>query len=107
MLQDVIKTQCVRVEVREMRTDDNVFSCWRIHSHSSSSSSCHIGEKVNELMNPLGMMVVAGGGGGRTGDSTTEKKQLAPGGTLIIPLVSGDINLSVSGTVTEVRDEIV
>jgi hypothetical protein len=50
------------------------------------------------------MMVVAGGGASNT-DVSAEKVKLVPGACLVVPLVSGDINLSVSGTVTEVRDD--
>ncbi len=62
-------------------------------------------EQMDELFKPFGMMVVAGGGGGSNTQVSTEKVQLVPGATLIVPLVSGDINLAVSGTVTEVRDD--
>jgi len=61
-------------------------------------------DQLEELFKPLGLMVVAGGGSG-TNTDTAEKKQLVPGGTLMIPLVSGDISMAVSGTVTEVRDD--
>lgn len=62
-------------------------------------------ERLDELLKPLGMMVVAGGGGGSNTDVSAEKVKLVPGTCLMVPLVSGDINLSVSGTVTEVRDD--
>jgi hypothetical protein len=62
-------------------------------------------EQLDEIFKPLGLMVVAGGGGGSNPDASAEKVQLIPGATLIVPLVSGDINLAVSGTVTEVRDD--
>lgn len=60
-------------------------------------------EQVDELFKPFGMMVVAGGGSGT--DVAAEKAQLVPGACLVVPLVSGDINLAVSGTVTEVKDD--
>jgi hypothetical protein len=66
-----------------------------------TSGAC---EQLDEMFKPFGMMVVAGGSGGNS-DASTEKVQLIPGATLIVPLVSGDINLAVSGTVTEVRDD--
>ncbi len=62
-------------------------------------------EQVDELFKPFGMMVVAGGGSGSNMDVSAEKAQLIPGACLVLPLVSGDINLAVSGTVTEVRDD--
>jgi hypothetical protein len=37
-------------------------------------------------------------------ESETEQPQLVPGGTLTMPLVTGDIKMNVLGTVTEVRD---
>ncbi|MCH8118628.1 MAG: hypothetical protein IIC00_02735 [Planctomycetes bacterium] len=62
-------------------------------------------EQLDELFKPFGMMVVAGGGSGSNTDVSAEKVQLVPGACLIVPLVSGDINLAVSGTVTEVRGD--
>jgi len=62
-------------------------------------------EKLDEIFKPLGMMVVAGGGGGSNTRASSEKVQIVPGSCLVLPLVSGDMNLSVSGTVTEVRDD--
>jgi hypothetical protein len=62
-------------------------------------------EQLDEMFKPFGMMVVAGGGSGSNTDVSAENVQMVPGATLIVPLVSGDINLAVSGTVTEVRDD--
>ncbi|MCP4258569.1 MAG: hypothetical protein GY774_13880 [Planctomycetes bacterium] len=67
-----------------------------------TSGAC---EQLDEMFKPFGMMVVAGGGSGGNLDASTENVRLVPGATLIVPLVSGDINLAVSGTVTEVRDD--
>jgi hypothetical protein len=62
-------------------------------------------EQLDELFKPMGLMVVAGGGSSGNTDAANEKTQLIPGATLIVPLVSGDITMAVSGTVTEVRDD--
>lgn len=62
-------------------------------------------EHLEEVFKPMGLMVVAGGGSGSNTDAANEKVELVPGATLIVPLVSGDISMAVSGTVTEVRDD--
>ncbi len=71
----------------------------------TSGLTSGVREQLDELFKPFGMMVVAGGGSGSSTDVSDEKVQLVPGSCLIVPLVSGDINLAVSGTVTEVRDD--
>jgi len=71
----------------------------------TSGLTSGVREQLDELFKPLGLMVVAGGGSGSNTDVSDEKVQLVPGSCLIVPLVSGDINLAVSGTVTEVRDD--
>jgi hypothetical protein len=71
----------------------------------TSGLTSGVREQLDELFKPLGLMVVAGGGSGSSADISDEKVQLVPGSCLVIPLVSGDINLAVSGTVTEVRDD--
>ncbi len=60
-------------------------------------------EQLSSTLEPFGLMVVAGGGAG-TGNAApgVEKIQLAPGACLSVPMVSGDISMSVYGTVTEV-----
>ena len=62
-------------------------------------------EQLDELVQPLGLMVVAGGGSGSNPGISGEKVQLIPGACLTVPLVSGDITMAVSGTVTEVRGD--
>jgi hypothetical protein len=62
-------------------------------------------EKLDELFEPMGLMVVAGGGSGSNTNTAGEKVELVPGATLIVPLISGDMNMAVSGTVTEVRND--
>jgi hypothetical protein len=64
-------------------------------------------KQLDELFEPLGLMVVAGGGSGSNTNTAGEKVELVPGASLIVPLISGDINMAVSGTVTEVRDDTV
>ncbi len=59
-------------------------------------------EQLRNYLSPLGLEVYAGAGATGTNDNAGD---LAPGGCLMLPLVSGDISLSVTGTVTEVRGE--
>lgn len=60
-------------------------------------------EELKAFVEPLGFMVVAGGGSGSGGDiGKDEPVRLAPGACLVVPMVSGDINLATYGTVTEV-----
>lgn len=57
---------------------------------------------VTGQLEAMGFMAMAGAGGGaETKDGPAE---LVPGGTLAMPLVTGDIKMNVLGTVTEVRD---
>ncbi len=59
-------------------------------------------EQLSEEFEPMGFMVVAGGGsGGAAGGGTN----LAPGASLAVPLVSGDMTLCTYGTVTDVVGE--
>jgi hypothetical protein len=57
-------------------------------------------EQLNDFVEPLGLAVVSGGGG--AGANADENIQLAPGGCLAVPLVTGDITMEAIGTVTEV-----
>lgn len=61
-----------------------------------------VGEQLNEMLGPMGFMVVAGGGSGNGSLSGRSSTQLAPGASLAVPMVSGDISLSTYGTVTDV-----
>lgn len=63
-------------------------------------------ETMHSVFQPLGLAPVAGVGGKATSVPGTETT-LTPGGTLLIPLVSGDVRMSVIGTATEVRDSLV
>lgn len=61
-------------------------------------------EQFGSKTEPLGL-IIAGGGSG-TGDNTdSENMRLEPGACLCVPLVSGDIQISTFGTVTEVIDD--
>jgi hypothetical protein len=61
-------------------------------------------EQLNTLVEPFGFLAVAGIGGG-TDVNITEDVQLVPGACLAVPLVTGDIEMEVIGTVTEVVDD--
>ena len=54
---------------------------------------------MQETLTPLGLEAVAYGGHAPVGAAA----RLAPGGTLVLPLVRGDIEMAAFGTVTEVR----
>jgi hypothetical protein len=71
----------------------------------TSGLTSGVREQLDELFKPFGMMVVAGGGSGSSDAVSGEKVQLVPGACLTVPLVSGDITMAVSGTVTEVRGD--
>jgi hypothetical protein len=58
-------------------------------------------EQLNDLVEPFGLAVVAGIGGGAPANKDLDV-QLAPGGCLVVPLVTGDITMEAVGTVTEV-----
>lgn len=60
-------------------------------------------EQFKTRLEPYGIMVVSGGGSGDAGND--EHVQLAPGATLLVPLVDGDIQISTFGTATEVVDD--
>lgn len=71
----------------------------------ASGLTSNVCEQLEEIFKPFGWMVVAGGNNGSNPIDSENKVQLTPGACLIVPLVSGDITLAVSGTVTEVRDD--
>jgi len=58
--------------------------------------------QLDALVKPFGLMVVSGVGGGGQSEATSEDVQLRPGACLVVPLVTGDIDMKVLGTVTEV-----
>jgi hypothetical protein len=60
-------------------------------------------QQLDKLFAPYGLMVVSGIGGGSVKPAT----KLVPGSVLTVPLVTGDIEMTVLGTVTEVvGDEV-
>ncbi len=61
-------------------------------------------KQFEALLEPYGFMAVSGIGGSADVNEV-EKVQLAPGAVLTIPLVDGDITMSVLGTATEVVDD--
>jgi len=61
---------------------------------------------MQSVFQPLGLAAVASVGGTATAEAGSDST-LTPGGTLVIPLVSGDIKMAVLGTVTEIRDDLV
>ena len=58
--------------------------------------------QLESALGPLGFMPVAGGSSG--GNNVKKDIELAAGTSLVVPLVTGDIEMSVVGTVTEVID---
>ncbi len=58
-------------------------------------------EQLNPVVEPFGLMAVAGMGSG-SDSFQAEDVQLTPGASLAIPLLTGDITMTVIGTVTEV-----
>jgi hypothetical protein len=69
----------------------------------TSGLPAEVCEQLGSIVEPFGLMVVAGGGSGTAGNVAGDgKARLAPGAALAVPMVSGDISMSTSGTVTEV-----
>ena len=60
----------------------------------------HVCNELAGLFEPMGLVPVAGITAG-----TTEAGDFEPGGVLTVPLISGDISMAVTGTVTEVVDD--
>ena len=61
--------------------------------------------QLDKLFEPYGLMVVSGIGGGNVKRATSHESpatKLVPGSVLTVPLVTGDIEMTVLGTVTEV-----
>lgn len=76
-----------------------------------SVGSAEVAEFAAPLLEPLGLLpVAAGGGGGALAGEPhpgidVAGTELAPGGVLSIPLAFGDMDLSATGTVTDVRPD--
>jgi hypothetical protein len=65
----------------------------------TSGLPAEVCEQLGSIVEPFGLMVVAGGSSSAARDT---QRELAPGAALAVPMVSGDISMSTSGTVTEV-----
>ncbi len=59
-------------------------------------------KQLNESVQPFGLMVVSGIAGRGAETSGSAELKLVPGAVLAVPLVTGDIEMTVVGTVTEV-----
>jgi hypothetical protein len=69
----------------------------------TSGLPAEVCEQLGSIVEPFGLMVVAGGGSGTAENAAgVGNARLAPGSALAIPMVSGDISMSTSGTVTDV-----
>ncbi|MHC4324854.1 MAG: hypothetical protein ACYSUX_11345 [Planctomycetota bacterium] len=66
----------------------------------TSGLPSEVREQLGAIVEPFGLMVVAGGSSGSA--NAERQTRLAPGAALAVPMVSGDISMSTSGTVTEV-----
>jgi hypothetical protein len=62
-------------------------------------------EQLGSKAEPFGLMIAAGGSSSTGDTAENENIRLEPGGCLCVPLVSGDIQISTFGTVTEVIDD--
>jgi hypothetical protein len=65
----------------------------------TSGLPAEVCEQLGSIVEPFGLMVVAGGSSSAARET---RHELAPGAVLAVPMVSGDISMSTSGTVTEV-----
>lgn len=69
----------------------------------TSGLPTEICEQLGSIVEPFGLMVVAGGSSASTQHTALSgRNKLTPGAALAVPMVSGDISMSTSGTVTEV-----
>ncbi|MBN1393128.1 MAG: hypothetical protein JW947_10045 [Sedimentisphaerales bacterium] len=73
----------------------------------TSGLPAEVCEKLNVSIEPFGLVAVAGGGTSSAAKDIwrPENVQLAPGACLAVPVVSGDITMTVIGTVTEVAGD--
>lgn len=74
--------------------------CPLLISGLSTQASQHLATQFEAM----GFMAVPGLAGSTTGDESGAA-ELKPGGTITLPLVTGDIRMNVLGTVTEVRGD--
>jgi hypothetical protein len=68
----------------------------------TSSLPAEVCEQLDALVKPFGLMAVSGIGGRAERSANAQDVQLVPGACLAVPLVTGDIEMEVLGTVTEV-----
>ncbi len=69
----------------------------------TSGLPAEVCEQLGSIVEPFGLIVVASGGSGIADNiAGAGKARLVPGASLAVPMVSGDISMSTSGTVTEV-----
>ena len=71
----------------------------------TSGIPAEVCEQFKAREESFGLMVVAGGSVGNGNTENRENVRLTPGACLCVPLVSGDIQISTFGTVTEVIDD--
>lgn len=67
----------------------------------TSGLPAEVCEQLDAIVKPFGLMVIAGGS---SSTAISTQNELIPGACLAVPMVSGDISMSTSGTVTEVVD---
>lgn len=75
-----------------------------------SGLSGSVVEQLDSELEPFGLMAVSGPGGGllsaggasQNRTETKQSAQLKPGASLLVPLVTGDMTMTVTGTTTEV-----
>ncbi|MEE9370935.1 MAG: SpoIVB peptidase S55 domain-containing protein [Sedimentisphaerales bacterium] len=70
----------------------------------TSGLPAEVCEQMGDLIEPFGLMVVSGIGGSAD-TKKTEDVKLEPGGCLVVPLITGDIEMEIIGTVTEVEGD--
>jgi hypothetical protein len=69
----------------------------------TSGLPAEVCEQLGSIVEPFGLMVVAGGSSTSTQHTALSgQNKLVPGAALAVPMVSGDISMSTSGTVTNV-----
>jgi len=69
----------------------------------TSGLPAEVCEQLGSFVEPFGLMVIAGGSSASTQHTALSwQNKLVPGAALAVPMVSGDISMSTSGTVTDV-----
>ena len=68
----------------------------------TSGLPAEVSKQLSTTVEPFGFVVVAGAASTGADVKGSEKIQLSPGACLAVPLVSGDISMSMYGTVTEI-----